>query len=42
MKEFLQEDQYIDYSSETIQNKVIELFASDMTEIKKQKWHMSL
>jgi transglutaminase-like putative cysteine protease len=34
---FLQEDQYIDYSSKTIQNKVIELFTSDMTKIKKTK-----
>lgn len=37
MEKFLQEDQYIDYSSETIKNKVKELFSSDMTEIKKTK-----
>lgn len=37
MEKISREDQYIDYSSKTIQNKVIELFKSDMTEIKKAK-----
>lgn len=37
MKDFLKEDQYIDYSSETIQNNITELFTSDMTEIEKIK-----
>jgi hypothetical protein len=35
LDKFLQEDQYIDYNSNIIQNKVKELFTSDMTEIKK-------
>lgn len=37
MKAFLQENEYIDYNSEIIQKKIMELFSSDMDEIEKAK-----
>ena len=37
MKEFLQENEYVDYNSEIIQKKVAELFSTDMNETEKAK-----
>lgn len=37
MKEFLQENEYVDYNSEIIQKKVAELFLADMNETEKAK-----
>ena len=37
MKEFLQENEYVDYNSEIIQKKVAELFLTDMSETEKAK-----
>ncbi|MBQ8392470.1 MAG: transglutaminase family protein [Clostridia bacterium] len=37
MKNFLEETKYVDYSSENIQSKAVELFSTGMTEVEKAK-----